>query len=246
MLFLDLTLPEIEANLALDEALLQAAEAGQLGEVLRLWEVSQLAVVVGRASRVAEEVHQEACQKSGVPIVRRCSGGCAVVIGPGCLLYSLVFNLEERPQWRKVDRLHRDVRERLLSGLRPRGLNIVATGTSDLALVFNSSKDPLPRKISGNSVRFARNHVLYHGTLLYAFDLPRMTQLLKQPSRQPAYRMGRSHEAFVANIPLERNDLVAIFRHIWAAHDPLSDWPQQRTQILLEERYNLPSWHNER
>jgi len=246
MHFLDLTLPQIESNLALDEALLQAAEAGQGGEVLRIWEVSQFAVVVGRASRVAEEVHQETCQKLGVPIVRRCSGGCAVVIGPGCLLYSLVFNLQDRPHWRKVDRLHRDVRETLISGLNQCGLNVTATGTSDLALVLNPSEDSRPRKISGNSVRFARNHVLYHGTLLYAFDLQRMTLLLKQPSRQPAYRMGRPHEAFVTNIPMERNDLVTMFRRIWAAHNTLADWPQQQTQILLEKRYSLPTWHFER
>ena len=50
MKLLELTLPTPAENLALDEALLDAAEAGELpDEVLRLWEPSQPLVVVGRS-----------------------------------------------------------------------------------------------------------------------------------------------------------------------------------------------------
>jgi len=244
--FLELTLSPVEANLALDEALLRAADAGELGEVLRIWEVPQLAVVVGRASRIDDEVHRQSCMEMKVPIVRRCSGGCAVVIGPGCLLYSMVFNLKDRPYWRKVDRLHNDVRARLIEGLRENGLNVTAAGTSDLALVFDSSHDSLPRKISGNSVRFGRDHVLYHGTLLYAFELERLPQLLKAPPREPEYRMGRGHELFVSNASLARGALVTMLRRIWGANRLLPDWPQERTRILMEQRYGQSTWHEER
>lgn len=244
--FLELTLSSVEANLALDEALFRAAEAGELGEVLRIWEVPQFAVVVGRASRIDEEVHRQACMEMKVPIVRRCSGGCAVVIGPGCLLYSMVFNLKDRPYWRKVDRLHNDVRTQLVEGLRQSGLNVTGAGTSDLALVFDSSEGVLPRKISGNSVRFGQDNVLYHGTLLYAFELWRLPRFLKAPPREPGYRMGRSHELFVSNVPLARGDLVTILRRIWGAERVLLDWPQERTRILLEQRYGQSSWHEER
>jgi lipoate-protein ligase A len=49
MKLLDLTLPTPAENLALDEALLDAAEAGELpDEVLRLWEFPQAVVVIGR------------------------------------------------------------------------------------------------------------------------------------------------------------------------------------------------------
>ncbi len=244
--FLDLTLPQIQANLALDEALLQAAEAGELGEVLRIWEVPSLAVIIGRGSRVTEEVHRETCERLGVPIIRRCSGGCAVVIGPGCLLYSMVFDLNNRSRWRKVDCLHRDVRQQLIDALRQMGVNAVAAGTSDLAITPNPLGEALAKKISGNSVRYAKNHVLYHGTLLYAFDLSQMNRLLKQPARQPEYRRGRPHEAFVINVPLHRGDLVTMLRRVWEAHRQSADWPRDRVQALLEHRYNLLSWHYER
>ena len=70
MKLLELTLPTPSENLALDEALLGAAEAGQLDEVLRLWESVEPLVGVGRSSRVADEVNVEACRAAGVPILR--------------------------------------------------------------------------------------------------------------------------------------------------------------------------------
>src|SRR5205823_408571 len=47
MQFLNLTLPSLFDNLALDEALLLDAEAGAGGEVLRCWAWPRLAVVLG-------------------------------------------------------------------------------------------------------------------------------------------------------------------------------------------------------
>ena len=76
MKLLDLTLSSPEENLALDEALLEEAEAGGgSDELLRLWEPLAPMVVVGRSSRVAGEVNVDACREKGVPILRRCGGG---------------------------------------------------------------------------------------------------------------------------------------------------------------------------
>ena len=75
MYHLPLTLETPAANLALDEALLDAAVDGELaGEVLRLWEPTQFFVVLGRSSKVAE-VHADACRRDDVAILRRPSGG---------------------------------------------------------------------------------------------------------------------------------------------------------------------------
>src|SRR6185503_13795422 len=78
---LDLTLPRLEENLALDEALLLAAEAGG-PDVLRFWEWTGPGVVIGAGGRWREEAQVEACESDGVPILRRSSGGGSVVLGP--------------------------------------------------------------------------------------------------------------------------------------------------------------------
>ena len=64
MRLLDLTLETPAENLALDEALLDAAESDTgPGEVLRLWESPREFVVLGTSSRAADEVNIDACRR---------------------------------------------------------------------------------------------------------------------------------------------------------------------------------------
>ena len=120
MRYLDLTLPALAENLALDEALLEEAEtAAQPVETLRLWEARQHAVVLGRSSRMAVEVRGDVCRDLHVPVLRRISGGAAVVVGPGCLMYAVVLSLRLRPQLRFIDQAHAQVLGTIAAALRP-------------------------------------------------------------------------------------------------------------------------------
>ena len=164
MQYLDLTLPEVAENLALDEALLEEAESATVPmETLRVWESHQPAVVVGRSSHIDTEVRVDACRQLGIPIFRRISGGASVVVGPGCLMYSLVLSFHDRPKLRMPNEAHREVLNTLAMGLSTIISGVRCRGTSDLTLN--------DWKFSGNSVRSRRTHLLYHGTLLYDFPL---------------------------------------------------------------------------
>ena len=101
MHFLDLTLPSLAENLALDEALLLAAESGEAARHSESGEWPTIAVVLGFAGRIAEDVDEAACVADRVPILRRSSGGGTVLLGSGCLLYSLILSYERDPCWRK-------------------------------------------------------------------------------------------------------------------------------------------------
>ena len=132
---LDLTLPTAAENLALDEALLEQAEmaAGPM-EMLRFWEPAQYMVVVGRSSRVDAEVDRDACETLGIPVLRRVSGGAAIVTGPGCLMYSLVLGYEIRPRLRAISAAHRFVLSAIVDALTPLVAGVRFCGTSDLAI----------------------------------------------------------------------------------------------------------------
>ncbi len=236
MFLLDLTLPTPAENLALDEALLEEAErAGQPHETLRLWEPAAPMVVVGRSSRLEQEVQIEACRQLGVPILRRTSGGAAVVTGPGCLMYAVVLSYEKRPELRAVDRAHRFVLNTIVAGLEEHAPSVRCRGTSDLTLGH--------QKFSGNSVRCRREHFLYHGTLLYNFRLELIECCLRMPPRQPTYREGRAHGEFVANLPVAADALRQSLIAAWHADRPSATWPEAETARLVAERYSHDEWH---
>jgi lipoate-protein ligase A len=245
MLLLDLSLPTPAENLALDEALLDSADEQTGGqpaapELLRLWECPQTAVVLGRSGKVAEEVELAACEAAGVRVLRRTSGGGTVLLGPGCLMYSLLLSYEQRPHLRALDQAHHEVLSTLAAAVNrlcPE-LKCEPRGTSDLV----SGN----RKFSGNSLRCKRNYLLYHGTLLYDFDLPRIEQLLKPPPRQPVYREQRRHGEFVMNLPLAVGDLRKALIQAWQANDIATSWPQELTRQLLRDRYAQWAWNFER
>lgn len=240
MNLLDLTLPSIAENLALDEALLDRADFDpQMShEVLRIWENPEVAVVVGRASKLSDEVNLEQCERVGVPVLRRASGGAAVVVGPGCLMYSVILSLELRPQLHAVDRIHQFVLHTIAESLRRVGLSVELQGTSDLTCEN--------RKISGNSLRCKRQAVLYHGTLLYDFPLETISQLLTMPPRQPDYRQQRPHAGFVANLPIGKSELKDALVQQWDCREAVTDWPEAETAELLRTRYSRNDWNRSR
>jgi lipoate---protein ligase len=236
---LDLTLPTPEENIALDEALLDAAEAGELeGDVLRLWEAPRHMIVIGRSSRVAEEVELAACAEAGVPVLRRVSGGAAIVAGPGCLMYGLILRYDGREHLRMLDQAHSHVLGAVAAALAPIVPGVEHRGTCDL--VINN------QKFSGNSVRCKRDHLLYHGTLLYAFELPLVERCLRMPPRQPDYRTRRPHGQFIVNLNVSVADLRQSLIAGFAATDRLSVWPHERTRQLVAEKYSQPAWNRAR
>ena len=233
---LDLTLTTPAENLALDEALLDEAEASPVVvETLRFWESTAPLVVVGRSSQLAHEVHEDDCLELGIPVLRRTSGGAAIVAGPGCLMYALVLSYEARPELRSLDKAHEFVLSTIASAIKQHVPSITRQGTSDLAIGR--------LKCSGNSVRCKRRTFLYHGTLLYDFDLSLIARCLQMPPRVPAYRQGRSHEEFVANLPLDAVTLRKTVSRAWNANPSNVDWPRDRVVELVASRYGRADWN---
>src|SRR5260370_38894155 len=77
--------------------------------ISHFWESAQPVVVLGLSGRIEDQVNQPACAADNVAILRRCSGGGAVVLAPGCLNYTLLFSLEAHPHFRNVARSFREI-----------------------------------------------------------------------------------------------------------------------------------------
>ena len=157
MLILNLTLDSPAENLALDEALLQAAEDDLgPGEVLRLWEPRQTFVVLGSSSRWKEETNIAACSADGVPILRRPSGGAAIVTGLGCLMYAIVLSYERHPRLQAIDEAHQHVLGRLAESIGRHVPGVRQAGISDLCLAIASSRGTACERSGGISSITAR------------------------------------------------------------------------------------------
>ena len=235
---LDLTLPTPEANLACDEALLDQCEEAQDREVLRFWESPDPFVVLGLAGRRDREVHLPACRDRGIPVLRRCSGGGAVVQGPGCLSYALVLRISGDRTLERIDSANAFVMERHRCALaEATGLPVRREGVTDLAVGG--------RKFSGNAQRRRRRCLLFHGTFLLDFPIPLMEAILPYPPAAPGYRGERPHRAFVTNLHQPATRIKALLTRAWNAEPGGADVPTEAVASLVAQKYALRSW-NER
>lgn len=235
--YLDRTLPTVDHDLALDEALLVAAEERGGGPVLRVWEARRPAVVLGASGRVLDDVDLDTCRLDGVTVHRRSSGGGTVVIGPGALNVTVVLPTDTAPGLGAVDVAQAYVLERLAGAIRRAGPPAEVLGSGDLTLAG--------RKFAGSAQRRLRRHFLVHASLLYAFDVARIVRYTRLPRRQPAYRAGRSHDDFLTNVPLERPALLAAVRSAWlteGSDSPEPEIPFDLVDDLVRTRFADPAW----
>jgi lipoate-protein ligase A len=182
------------------------------------------------AGRIEDDVEVASCGRGGVPLARRSSGGGTVLLGPGCLLYSLVLRYDRAPELRDIRKSYRWILSRLTGALP--GLTVEEQ--SDLAYSG--------RKVGGSAQQRKHNHLLHHGTLLYAFDLPLIGWYLKEPPRQPDYRGRRPHAEFVGNLPAEGAALRGRLRAAWGATPAGRPLPMELIARLVDEKYSRPEW----
>lgn len=236
--WLDAPPATVEGHLALDEALLDDAHSGRCPTtVVRTWMADEHVVVLGSSCRLDEEVDLDACAAHGVRVVRRPSGGGTVILGPGCLMWSVVVHHPAGAP--AIERIHEAMLEPLAAALSATASRpVTRRGLSDLAVTEAGAE----RKVSGNALRVRRHGVLYHGTLLDAFDLEVVSRVLRHPPREPDYRGRRSHAAFLANLGLGRPRLEEAVRTAFGAAQRRTDWPAEAVAALVRSRYADAAW----
>jgi lipoate---protein ligase len=226
-------------NLAADEALLQICDDGDHAGFLRFWESTVHFVVLGYGKALEREAYREECARLRITILRRCSGGGTVLQGPGCFNYTLVLPFDVASELETITGANRYIMERVRATIAAaHGGTIELRGCTDL--VHDG------RKFCGNAQRRKRRALLFHGSFLLDFDLPLITRTLRMPEQQPEYRAHRAHEAFLKNLPLNRDRLRERFMADWNAKE--AEDPAELVSLtadLASQKYSTPDW-NER
>jgi len=176
-----------------------ASAAAHGRSAFKTWITERLTVVVGRAVDIAAEVDVERCERLGVGILRRPTGGRSVVIGPGTVQYTFALPYDFSPELAGIQTSKRFCNRLLLCGL------------SDPRVSQHESGDLLvgDRKVGGLAIKRGRDAMLLHGTLLACADIETVAALLRHPAREPAYRRGRAHADFLLNLgPIDHESLA--------------------------------------
>ena len=161
---------------------------------LRVFEPSDVRIVIGRHQDPEREVVVAAAQADGVPIHRRVCGGGTVVLAPGMVVVAI-----RQPPARELDA--NCIFARINGALVPAvaqvtGIEPACRGHGDLAMPADGSE----RKILGASLRQTSRATTYLGVFLVADAVGLMERYLPMPSRQPDYRGDRGHAAFCTHL----------------------------------------------
>ncbi|MEZ5954718.1 MAG: biotin/lipoate A/B protein ligase family protein [Hyphomonas sp.] len=159
------------ANISLDQAMIDARSAGEIGDTLRFISFEPC-VLVGRHQAVAQEVQLEYCRANGIEVGRRITGGGTIFMNQGVLGWALVCD-------------KRALGTASLAEITQRVCEAAARGLSMLGFParFRPRNDieVEGRKLCGTGGFFDGDIMIYQGTVLGQLDPQVMLSALNVP-----------------------------------------------------------------
>ncbi|MFZ4893640.1 lipoate--protein ligase family protein [Plantibacter sp. Mn2098] len=159
-------------HLALDEVLTNEVGEGRRGPTLRIWEWDESAVVIGSFQSLKNEVDLENAEKFGFDVVRRVSGGGAMLMAKGAIItYSLYVPAELVSGMTFADS-YAFLDDWVLQALRSLGIEATYQPLNDITSPSG--------KIGGAAQkRLGNGAVLHHVTMSYDMDGELMAKVLR-------------------------------------------------------------------
>jgi lipoate-protein ligase A len=174
--------------MAIDEAILDAHLGGGCPSTLRVYRWSPPALSMGFFQKPETEVEIKRCAELGIDIVRRLTGGHAVLHDDE-LTYSVVTSEKYGFPNKSIAGSYRLLNRGLIAAYGMLGLEVYLTahdGTPSSAACFSSAGladlSFRRRKIAGSAQYRTGNALLQHGSLPISLDLQSLFSILKFPS----------------------------------------------------------------
>ncbi len=158
-----------------------------------VWQPDQRYLVLGRSNEAEKSLISENVDADKVQVLKRPSGGEAVLLSPNMLVIALKVPFSMIRKAHDVFVIANDIIKEALSkeGIQ----NITSRGISDICIG--------EQKILGSAIFKKPDSVFYHAVLNISEDVNLIDRYLQHPKREPDYRKGRSHLAFVSSISQE-------------------------------------------
>ena len=231
-------------NLALDEVLTARVGEGRRRPTLRIWEWNESAVVIGSFQSYRNEVDPEGAARHGFDVVRRISGGGAMLMAAGQIitysLYvpaSLVAGMTFADSYAFLD-------DWVLQALRSLGIDAVYQPLNDIA-------SPTGKIGGAAQKRLANGGVLHHATLSYDIDGQVMTEVLRigreKLSDKGTTSAAKRVDPLRSQTGLERAEIIERFKDTFRsltdaetgaiAADEYAD-----AEALVESKFATEAW----
>jgi len=167
-------------NMAVDEALAEAVDAGASRPVLRVYRWTPPCLSLGFAQGY-DAADTAFCAAHGIDVVRRPTGGRAVLHHLE-LTYSVCAPLGSGPFTRDLQAAYRTICRALVAGLRRLGVAAELSGTPESGMIKPTQAIPCfvgpaagevvagGRKLVGSAMRRVGDSILQHGSILEGWD----------------------------------------------------------------------------
>ena len=254
-------------NMAVDEALLVTmAHAEHPQPVLRFYGWSTATLSLGYAQSYHKEVNEEACLAEGVEIVRRPTGGRAV-LHQYELTYSVIAPEQDPHVSGTVIESYLRISQALLKGLKALGVPAEMVASGGLNEASSSACFDAPswyelvvdgRKLVGSAQVRKEGMLLQHGSILLHCDADLLFRLLKFPNEEIRQRLLKGFTSKACALdevwthPIEKEELERElclgFRDIMGI-ELIRSQLTEKEKVLVEDvllKYRSEEWTKKR
>ena len=254
--------------MAVDEAVVRAIEQGEALPTIRVFGWDPPAVSFGYAQRIQREIDPEKCRQEGIDIVRRASGGRAVLHWNE-LTYSVLCAAEDPLLGGSIKESYRRISACLVAGIRSLGIDarfepshkkIPGPRAETLTSPCFSSTTQFEitvrgRKLVGSAQRRLGKMLLQHGSFLLGPEHRKIVDLF--PATQEILRQRFQKQLREKTISLSEISSELEFSQIAAAiangfkdtlgltleTGYLSSYEHELTEHLVDTKYSTRDWN---
>ena len=257
--------------MAIDEALVRSVASGAQ-PVIRVYAWQPPALSFGYAQHISREVDIQKVQAQNIDIVRRATGGRAVLHWNE-LTYSVVCSTDDPTMGGSINDAYRKISEGLMASVRylgadvsfesrrqtqpsPRGEELTApcfTSTTQYEVTL------MGRKLIGSAQQRIGNTILQHGSLLLGPQHKRILNLLPydKPGLRKRFARELDHHTISLSEALQEsihfNQTAAAIRrgfrdtfNIRLVDTNLTETEHAETKRLIAEKYATDDWNYKR
>ncbi|MDT0158191.1 lipoate--protein ligase family protein [Microbacterium sp. ARD32] len=231
-------------NLALDEVLTSRVGEGRRRPTLRIWEWDESAVVIGSFQSYRNEVDPDGAARHGFDVVRRISGGGAMMMAAGQIITYSLYVPASLVQGMTFADSYAFLDDWVLQALRAVGVDATYQPLNDIA-------SPTGKIGGAAQKRLANGGVLHHATISYDIDGQTMTEVLRigreKLSDKGTVSAAKRVDPLRTQTGMERAEIISRFKETFRALTGAEDGaitPDEYAdaEALVTSKFSTDAW----